>query len=39
MKILTTSPIGTAMMGRKVGDRIEVAIPRGKLRMQIVAID
>ena len=39
MKILTSSPIGTAMMGRKVGDKIEVAIPRGKLRMQIVAIE
>ena len=39
MKILTTSPIGSAMMGKKVGDKIEVAIPRGKLRMQIVAIE
>ncbi|MFO0978605.1 MAG: transcription elongation factor GreA [Planctomycetaceae bacterium] len=39
MKILTTSPIGTAMLGKKVGDRIEVAIPRGKLRMEILAIE
>lgn len=39
MKILTTSPIGSAMMGKKVGDRIEVAIPRGKLRMQILSIE
>ena len=39
MKILTTSPIGTAMLGKKVGDRIEVAIPRGKLRMEILTIE
>ena len=38
MKILTTSPIGTAMMGRKVGDQIEVPIPRGKLKMRIISI-
>lgn len=38
MKILTTSPIGTAMMGKKVGDQIEVPIPRGKLKMRIVSI-
>lgn len=39
MKILTTSPIGTALLGKKVGDRIEVAIPRGKLRMEILTIE
>lgn len=39
MKILTTSPIGTAMLGKKVGDQIEVAIPRGKLRMEILTIE
>jgi len=39
MKILTTSPIGTAMLGKKVGDKIEVAIPRGKLRMEILTIE
>lgn len=39
MKILTTSPIGQGLMGRKVGDKTEVQIPRGTLRMEIVAID
>ena len=39
MKILTTSPIATAMLGKKVGDKVEVDIPRGKLRMEIIAIE
>jgi transcription elongation factor GreA len=39
MKILTSSPIATAMLGKKVGDRIEVEIPRGKLRMEILGIE
>lgn len=38
MKILTTSPIAAAMLGKRVGDQIEVPIPRGKLRMEIVEI-
>lgn len=39
MKILTSSPIAQALLGRKAGDRIEVDIPAGKLRLEIVAID
>ena len=39
MKILTTSPIATAMLGKKVGDKVEVDIPRGKLRMEIIGIE
>jgi len=39
MKILTRSPIATAMLGMKVGDKVEVDIPRGKLRMEIVGIE
>lgn len=39
MKILTSSPIGTAMLGKKVGDKVEVEIPRGVLRMEIIAIE
>ena len=39
MKILTSSPIAQAMLGKKVGDRLEVEIPTGKLRLEIVAID
>ena len=39
MKILTTSPIGAAMIGKKVGEKIEVDVPRGKLRMEILEIE
>lgn len=39
MKILTTSPIASALIGRKVGDKVEVEIPRGKLRMEILGIE
>lgn len=39
MKILTSSPIGTGLMGKKVGDQAEVEIPNGTLRMEIVAIE
>jgi transcription elongation factor GreA len=38
MKILTTSPIAKALMGKKVGDRVEVTLPRGKQRLEIVKI-
>lgn len=39
MKILTTSPIATAMLGKKVGEQVEVDIPRGTLRMEIIDIE
>ena len=38
MKILTSSPVAQGLLGKKVGDSVEVAIPRGKLRMEIVEI-
>lgn len=38
-KILSTSPIGMALLGKKVGDQIEVPIPKGKLRFEILSID
>ncbi len=38
-KILSTSPVGAALLGKKVGDTIEVAVPKGKLRFEILAID
>ena len=38
MKILTTSPIAKALMGKKVGDAVEVTIPRGKMRLEITEI-
>lgn len=38
-KILSSSPIGSALMGKKVGDKIEVAVPKGKLRFEVLKID
>ena len=38
-KILSTSPIGMALLGRKVGDKIEVPVPKGKLKFEILSID
>ena len=38
-KILSTSPIGMALLGKKVGDKIEVPVPKGKLRFEILSID
>lgn len=38
MKILTTSPLASALMNKKVGDKVEVAVPRGTTRYEIVEI-
>ncbi len=37
-KISHQSPLGQALMGKKVGDEIEVAAPVGKITYKIVAI-
>jgi transcription elongation factor GreA len=33
------SPIGSALLGRRVGDVVEAAAPRGRRRLRIVALD
>jgi transcription elongation factor GreA len=38
-KILLTSPIGQGLVGKKVGDEVEVPIPKGKLKLKIVEIN
>ena len=38
MKILTSSPVAQGLVGKRVGERAEVQIPNGTLRMEIVAI-
>lgn len=38
-KILTTSPIGSALMGKKIGDVVEVQVPRRMIRYEIVNIE
>ena len=37
-KILTTSPRGQGLLGKKVGDIAEITVPRGTLRYEIVDI-
>jgi transcription elongation factor GreA len=37
-KLSHTSPIGKALMGKKVGDQIEIEVPAGKVRYKVIAI-
>jgi transcription elongation factor GreA len=37
-KILTTSPRGQGLLGKKLGEKVEIKVPRGILRYQIVDI-
>jgi transcription elongation factor GreA len=37
-KIAINSPIGKALLGRKVGDKVEVDAPAGKIKLEIVKI-
>jgi transcription elongation factor GreA len=37
-KILLSSPIGQGLVGKKVGEHVEVQIPRGVLKLKIVEI-
>lgn len=39
MKILTSSPLASGLLGKKVGEQVEVEIPKGTLRLEIVKID
>lgn len=38
-RISNESPIGSALMGRKVGDRVDAETPGGKITLQIIAIE
>ena len=37
-RILTTSPIGQGLLGKKVGDTAEVVVPRGTLTFKVLKI-
>lgn len=37
-KILLTSPIGQGLVGKKIGEVVEVPLPRGMLKLRIVDI-
>ena len=38
IKILTSSPLATALSGKKVGDQVEIDVPRGTLKLEVVEI-
>lgn len=38
-KISHTSPLGSALVGRKVGEKVEVKAPAGKITYEILSID
>jgi len=37
-KILITSPLAQGLVGKKVGDRVEIAVPQGTLKFEILEI-
>ena len=37
-RILTTSPMGQALLTKKVGDRVEVQTPKGSLKFKVLQI-
>jgi len=37
-KILYTSPLAQGLAGKKVGDRVEIPVPQGILRMEVVEV-
>jgi len=37
-KFLITSPIGQGLLGTKVGDKVEIPVPRGVLKYEVLAI-
>ena len=37
-RYLITSPIGQGLVGKKVGEVAEIAVPRGTLRYEVLAI-
>ena len=38
LKILTSSPRGQALLGKKVGDVAVIKVPRGEMRYEILEI-
>jgi transcription elongation factor GreA len=35
---LITSPLGQGLIGRKVGEKVEIPVPRGKMRFKVIEI-
>lgn len=38
-RILTTSPIGQGLLGKKKGEKAEIQVPRGVIRFEVMAIE
>lgn len=38
-RILITSPLGVALLGKKIGEKVEVPAPRGSYELEILKID
>lgn len=38
-KILITSPIGQGLLGKKVGDKVEIKVPKGTIHFQVISIE
>ena len=39
MKILTSSPLASALVGKKVGDKVQVEVPKGTLNLEVIEIE
>lgn len=39
MKILTSSPLASALLGKKPGDQVELQLPKGTQQLEVVAVD
>ncbi len=37
-RILTSSPIGQGLLGKKIGETAEIAVPMGKLKLKVLEI-
>jgi transcription elongation factor GreA len=38
-RISNASPVGAALMGRKVGDEVEIVTPAGRLSYKVLEVD
>ena len=39
LKILTSSPLAKAMLGKKPGEQVDVPLPKGSRRMEVIAVE
>lgn len=39
MKILTSSPVASGLLGKKVGDQVQIEVPSGTLTLEVLAFE